>query len=235
MITRLDPKCLDTIRAADDASLLAHILQQMQETARDIAWLAAAIHELANRQSDIAERAADICKSGVWVYLPLVASGTVSSLALATFCGRDNLLALVAQLPIEEQERVSTPGAMFEVEVFNPLFGQNGQPQFDTRKFLPFLLPDATFPQVFDATARTVRDQAAQRAYLLANRKTPKVSKVKVPTIRIDAENMLIFVDNKAVRVGAIADAVAQLADDHPEVAAMFKRALRPNKTAART
>lgn len=219
---------LERIRNADDATLFAQMTELMQQVARDIVLLAAIVHELSRRQSDIAERAADVCKSGFWVYLPLVASGQVSALAVATFCMRDTLLPLIAQLPIAEQERLSQPGATFDVEFRNPRYGQQGQPEFDTRKYPVNILADTVIPQVFDSKARAIRDKAAQRAFIAANAKPFKVTKEKVPTIEIDHTRMALVIDKKhTVSIVSIANAVAQLIESHPEVGKMFRDALR--------
>lgn len=235
-MSKLTTQELDRIRGMDDAGLFEQIAARMQAVAENVAWLAAAIHELARRQSDVAERAADICKSGFWVYLPLVASGQVSASAVAAFCTREPLLALVAQLPIAEQERLASADAKFAVEFPNPRYGQAGQPEFDTRNYTPYLLPDHLFPQVFDAAARTVRDAPAQRAYLAGQKgKAKPAPRVKVPVLKVDAEHLLVYVDGKPVRVSSLADALAQLAADRPEVEQMFRKAFREVKAAAAT
>lgn len=225
---------LDRIRDAESESLIAEIAARMEDVASNVLWLSAAIQDLARRHSDIAEHASDLCRSGFWVYLPLVASGTVLPMTVATLCASDKLLPVVAQLPIAEQERITAPGAMLEVEFSNPRYGKAGEPEFDTRKYMPYLLPDALIPQVFDMNARAIRDKAAQRAFIQSHKgKGAKAGKVKVPVLRVDPEHMLVYVDNKPVRVNALADAIAQLAVDRPEVEATFRKAFRSIKAAA--
>ena len=83
---------LKRIRILDDATLIIEINVSIARIATDVSLLAALIQEAARRQCD---RTSEVCKSGIWVYLPLVASGAVSARATATFCSRERLLALV--------------------------------------------------------------------------------------------------------------------------------------------
>lgn len=227
----LTTKELERLRDVEDEALVAEIAQRMKDVASNVLWLSAAIQELSRRHSDIAEHYQDICRSGFWVYLPLVASGAVLPMTVATLCASDKLLPIVAQLPIAEQERIVAPEAMIEVEFPNPRYGKTNEPEFDTRKYLPYLLPDGLIPQVFDMDAKRVRNKLEQRAYIKSHpSKATPTRKAKVPTLRVDVEHMLVYVDQKPVRVSALADAIAQLAADRPEVEAIFKRAFRETK-----
>lgn len=225
-MNRLTTEELKKIADMEDKALVEAFLKGIADVANRLVYLAAILQELAQRESDLLARVNDTCKLDVWVYLPLIASGQVSAVAVVAFWHRAKLMNLVASLPIDQQERLGL-GETLEVEFFNPKFGQTGQPQFDSRKKLSVYLSEFEIEQVFDGKKRLIRDQAAQRAYLLASRMQNVTTKIRIPTLKVDPEHQLIYVDKKPVRVDAILDALAELAADNSDVAQKLKR-LKP-------
>lgn len=219
----LDPAELDRLRGLDDAALLAETIAGMRRAAGDLAWVAAAFQELARRGNDVAERAADICRSGVWLYLPLVAAGKVSPLAMAAFGWNEPLLSRVAQLPVAQQERYALGDDWFDIWFFNtPEAVARGLPEFDCRRCLPSLLPAPLLDQVFDTSGpeARVRDKPGQWAYLRAAQGKPRPTRrVRKPAVRVDPEHLLIYVDDRGVSLDAVLAAVADLAAESPEAA----------------
>lgn len=213
------------IRGMEESALIAAVGDAINKVSRDIAMLAAMIQELAHRQSD---RSSHICRSGIWIYLPLVASGQVSPRVMATFAHQEELLAAVSQLPIEEQDRICSEGASFEVNYRNPLYGKAGQPEFDKRCFLPYLLPTERVHQVIDVKERRLRNEAEQIAFLISKENAKaKSNKVKTPTIKTDSEHLLVYVDGKPIRFAAIVDAISQIVSERPDAAKTVRDAIR--------
>jgi len=152
-------------------------------------------------------------------------------MTVATLCANDKLLPVVAQLPIAEQERFTSPGTMIEVEYTNPRYGKANEPEFVTKRYMPYLIPNDVVKQLFDMEAKSLRDKASQQAYIRSRKgKKEKVDKARQPRLRVDPELMLVLVDNKPVKIAALANAVARLVEDRPEVKEIFWKAFRSAK-----
>lgn len=95
------------IAAADTSTLRAELARALTLTAKQLAYLAAIWRELERRGEDLSD-----LRTGLAVYLPAIAAGTLDAEAVVRFAGQRTLLARLATLPVPEQRRLTKGGAL---------------------------------------------------------------------------------------------------------------------------
>ena len=95
---RLD---LERLRTISTEQLRAELAQALGLTARHLLYLAAVWRELERRGEDLSD-----LRSGIGVYLPAIAAGSVLPETVVRFAGKPTLLRAVAALTPDEQRRL---------------------------------------------------------------------------------------------------------------------------------
>ncbi|HAV1239713.1 TPA: hypothetical protein JGU28_004491 [Salmonella enterica] len=137
---------LDSVPTSD---LKRQLSEGLEMTVRHLSRLAAIWCELERRGEDLSD-----LRRGLFLYLPMIANRKVDPSLVVNYAGQKTLLAALASLPIEEQERISGSGAVTIVseegaEVLLPL----------TR------LRTTDIPKIFDVDKGRIRTPDEQRSY----------------------------------------------------------------------
>lgn len=149
-IARLDEMSTDELRA--------ELASALGLTATGLRYLAAVWEKLEKRGDDLSN-----LRTGIGVYLPAIAAGTVLPETVVGFAGQPLLLKAVADLPPEEQRRLVDGGTV-------PVVVRQGDGY--THRMLPVSGFDARLTrQVFGN--RTIRNESEQIARLTAAAKPP--------------------------------------------------------------
>lgn len=143
----------DAIRAMDTAELLEELKNTLGLTARVLRYLAAVWLELEGRNVDLSD-----LKKGLLVYIPLIASGTLSPDAVVAFIGDWGILEVLSSLSLEEQKRLASGEPVKLVVRSGESF---------THRMLPVKeLTPAQRRQVFNTRDKCIRSESAQIAIL---------------------------------------------------------------------
>jgi len=89
----------------DTPALRSELARALEITADRLAYLAAIWKELEARGEDLSH-----LRSGMAVYLPMIASNHLAAEAVVRFAGSKTMLRAVAQLPLDEQRRLAQGG-----------------------------------------------------------------------------------------------------------------------------
>lgn len=187
---------LDRIRSLDTPTLRAELAASLGVTARHLVHLAAVWAELERRGEDLSD-----LRTGIGVYLPAIAAGTVAPEAVVAFAGQPTLLRAVTSLPPDEQKRLASGGTV-------PVVVRQGDAY--THRMLPAsALTAGLARQVFGE--RSVRSEAEQIAVLTTAAPRAKADRPpKRGKLRADRGKGVLLLGRRQL---AVADAVAALAD----------------------
>lgn len=187
---------LDRIRSLETPELRAELAAAIGLTARHLMHLAAVWAELERRGEDLSD-----LRTGIGVYLPAIAAGTVTPEAVVAFAGQPTLMRAVASLPPDQQKRLASGGTV-------PVVEKQGDSY--THRMLPAsALTAGLARQVFGE--RTIRTEAEQIALLTPAIKPPKPGRApKRGKLRADRDKGTILLGR---RVLPLADVLAAVAD----------------------
>lgn len=216
-----EPVDLARLKALDAPALRAELTSALGLTSRHLLYLAAVWSELESRGEDLSD-----LRSGIGVYLPLIATGQVLPDIVVRFAGQSALLRAVAALPLPEQRRLADGNPV-------PLVVRQGDGY--THRMLPaYALTAAQSRQVFGD--RTIRTEAEQIA-LLTDRPTGPTKPGRSPKrgkFRADRERGVILLGRKPLHPGdliaALADLQSPQSDELGDDASMVPIKLAPDE-----
>lgn len=179
------------LQRMDTPTLRKELSSALTISAAHLVYLAAIWAELELRGEDLSD-----LRSGLAIYLPMIASGRVDAEAVVRFAGQTMLLRAIAQLPLDRQRALL---AGEEVEVVELI---DGEPA--TRKLQAAQLNAAAVRQVFDG--ERVRTTAEQALIIAAKgSRRPKQAR-----LRINKQTRTIAVAGQHVELRAVIEALAR-------------------------
>lgn len=197
---------LDSIRSLPTPDLRRELADALGVTARHLLRLAAVWQELERRGEDLSD-----LRSGLVVYLPLIATGSVLPEVVVRFAGNQTLLRAVSQLPADQQRRIVDGEPV-------PLAVRSGDGY--THRMLPaHALTNSQVRQVFGE--RVIRTEAQQIAILTAARQPPPARTPRRGNARADRRSGVVMVGHRAVLPTDLLLALADLkgANEDPPAA----------------
>lgn len=95
------------LAAASTADLRHELARALDITAKHLTYLATIWAELESRGEDLSD-----LRHGIATYLPMIANNRINADLVVKYAGQKTLLAALAELPIEEQNRVAETGTV---------------------------------------------------------------------------------------------------------------------------
>jgi hypothetical protein len=201
-IVHVTPDMAREIAALSTEELRAELAQGLRLTAQYLLRLALIVRTLEERGEDLSE-----LRVGLIGYLRKIAYGQVLPEVVVRFAEYPLLIRRISALPLPEQQRLAE-GEPIKV------FLRRDDGEIDHRLADPLKLTSGQVIQVF--AADHVRDQQEQLLLLEDRRNRPAKKQGRVSSrVRADRERGGILVGRAFV---AAADALAALADLHPEI-----------------
>jgi len=188
---------LDRLQSLDTPALRAELASALGLTSRHLLYLAAVWSELERRGEDLSD-----LRSGIGVYLPLIATGQVLPETVVRFAGQPTLLRSVAGLPIPEQRRLADG---------EPIALVVRQGDSYTHRMLPAHALTAAQSRVVFGD-RTIRSEAEQIALLTSALPRDKPGRSpKRGKLRADRERGVVLLGRRALNPADLLDALADL------------------------
>lgn len=193
----------DSIRIMETADLRRELARAIDLTAKHLTYLAAVWAELEKRGEDLAP-----LRSGLAVYLPHIAAGTVLPETVIRFAGNVTLLRAAASLPPDQQLKLASG---------EPVVLAVRQGDTFTHRMLPVhALSFEQVRQVFGE--RCIRSEAEQIAILTATEKALKPERsMKYGDFKADRDGGVILMGRKRLDPVKLLQALADLASKSEE------------------
>lgn len=194
------------IRNLDTDALRRELASALNHTARHLLYLASIWAELERRGEDLSA-----LRSGINVYLPLIAAGSVVPEAVIRFAGNVTLLRAVTALPPDQQRKIAGGDPVLVAEKRGDDF---------THRMLP--AHSLSFDQVRQVFGeRCIRSEAEQIAVITAAKPAAPVERVvKRGNFKADRERGVLLMGRTQLNPTPLAEALADLAGPAEEVEA---------------
>lgn len=160
IVETLPVETMTTVQLRDELS------RALEITSRHLVHLAAVWRELETRGEDLSH-----LRSGLWTYMPMIASGKLLAETVVKYAGHAMLLRRMAALPIDEQRRLMSDDQV-------PVLRRDGDRWIEASVPLGRL----TAPEIGQVLTDHVRTFDEQKPAAAAIRRTRQTSKPRVAT-----------------------------------------------------
>ncbi|GLS13595.1 hypothetical protein [Hydrogenophaga electricum] len=178
-------------------TLRGELAKSLTMSARHLQHLALIWAELEKRGEDLSD-----LRTGLAVYLPMIAAGRLDAEAVIRFAGQPTVLRSLANLPVERQHALALGGTV-------PVLTVNAAGEYQSTELPAHTLTAAQARLVFSGDS--IRSPAEQRAVL----ESARVSAQRRPRpgpdsrVRYDAKADVIRIGRSSATVGEVAAAIA--------------------------
>lgn len=174
------------------------------ELAKSLTMSARHLHHLAMIWAELEKRGEDLSdlRTGLAVYLPMIAAGRLDAEAVIRFAGQPTVLRSLANLPVERQHALALGGSV-------PVLTVNASGEYEGAELPAITLTAAQARLVFSGD--TIRSVAEQRAILESARVSAQRRARPGPNnrVRYDEKADVIRIGRSSATVGEVAAAIA--------------------------
>lgn len=180
--------------------LRGELARSLQLNAEQLLHLAAVWRVLESRGEDLSD-----LRTGMGVYLPMIASGRLDASVVVQFAGQSTLLRALSDVPVERQRAIAS-GEKLRVIALD----KNGNPE--PVEVAAYALTAAQVRQVF--APGKLRDEQEQSAVLMQTTTRKRQARVAAgPRVRFDPATDHLVIGRTRISAGEVLAALVQSSD----------------------